>query len=169
MLAASGRAFLPQGGTPPRSSGDSHAQPGPTPARDGPERDRPRVLVADDHGPMLGVLVQLLSTEYEVVAALLDGDAAIGAAARHAPDVVVLDIAMPRINGIAAALELRARGSDAKIVFVTMHPDPAYVAASLELGAVGFVVKSRLALDLLPALREVLAGRRYVSSLTGEG
>jgi len=118
---------------------------------------------------MLGALVQLLTTEYDVVAALLDGDAAIGAAARHAPDVVVLDIAMPRINGIAAALELRARGSDAKIVFVTMHPDPAYVAASLALGAVGFVLKSRLALDLLPALQEVLAGRRYVSSLTGEG
>jgi DNA-binding NarL/FixJ family response regulator len=113
---------------------------------------------------MLGALVQLLSTEYEVVAALLDGHAAIGAAARHAPDVAVLDIAMPRINGIAAALQLRARGSDAKIVFVTMHADLAYVAATLALGPVGFVVKSRLALDLLPALREVLAGRPFVSS-----
>jgi DNA-binding NarL/FixJ family response regulator len=126
------------------------------------------VLVADDHGPMLGTLVQLLSTDYEVVAALLDGHAAVGAAARHAPDVVVLDIAMPRISGIEAALELRRRGSDAKIVFVTMNPDPAYVAASLALGAIGFVLKSRLALDLLPAIQEVLAGRRFVSSALGE-
>jgi DNA-binding NarL/FixJ family response regulator len=131
--------------------------------------DRARVLVADDHGSMLAALVHLLSTEYDVVAAFLDGDAAISAAARHAPDVVVLDIAMPGTNGIAAAVRLRERGIDAKIVFVTMHHDPAYVTASLALGAVGFVVKSRLVSDLLPAVAEVLDGRSFVSPIARRG
>ena len=124
---------------------------------------RARVLVADDHGSMLAALVHLLSAEYDVVAAMLDGDAAIAGAARHAPDVVVLDIAMPGTDGIAAAARLRDRGVDAKVVFVTMHHDPAYLEAAMAFGAAGFVVKSRLVSDLLPAVREVLAGRSFVS------
>jgi DNA-binding NarL/FixJ family response regulator len=124
---------------------------------------RPTVLVADDHGPMLNTVVRLLSTEFEVVAALLDGRAALGAVVRHAPDVVVLDIAMPGLSGIAAARELKGRGSNANFVFITMYHDPQYVQESLALGTVGFVVKERLALDLLMAVHEVLAGRSFVS------
>jgi DNA-binding NarL/FixJ family response regulator len=123
----------------------------------------PTVLVADDHGPMLNTVVRLLSARYDVVAAILDGVAAVAAVARHAPDVVVLDISMPGMSGIAAARLLKARGSQSKFVFITMHHDPQYVQASLALGAVGFVVKDRLALDLLAAVSEVLAGQPFVS------
>ena len=125
--------------------------------------DRPTVLVADDHGPMLATLIRLLSQEYHVVAALLDGPPVVQATARHAPDVLVLDISMPGMTGIAAARALRSRGLRTRIVFVTMHREPEYIAESTALGAVGFVVKDRLALDLLPAVRQVLAGQSFVS------
>jgi DNA-binding NarL/FixJ family response regulator len=132
-----------------------------------PSPDRPRVLVADDHRAMLESLIGLLSTEYEVVAALLDGDSVLSAATRHVPDVLVLDIAMPGMSGLAAAAQLKKRGSTAKVVFVTMHDDPEYIQESLALGAVGFVVKDRLVSDLVPAIREVLAGHSFVSPSAG--
>ena len=125
--------------------------------------ERPRVLVADDYGPMLANLVHILSAEYDVVAALLDGPAVVLAAARHAPDVLVLDIAMPGMSGIAAARQLRNRGIVTKVVFVTMHHDREYVQECVGLGAVGFVVKDCLVAELLPAVREVLAGHTFVS------
>ena len=125
--------------------------------------NRARVIVADDNLPMLDSLVRLLSKEHEVVAALLDGEAALDAAARYAPDVVVLDIAMPGMSGIAAAARMKAQGMAAKVVFVTMHHDREYVTESLAIGQVGFVVKDRLVSDLLPAVREVLAGHTFVS------
>jgi DNA-binding NarL/FixJ family response regulator len=128
-----------------------------------PSPERVRVLVADDHRAMLNSLVGLLSAEFDVVAALLDGSSVVGAAARHVPDVLVLDIAMPGMSGIAAAAQLKKCGSTAKVVFVTMHGDPEYVQESLALGPVGFVVKDRLVSDLLPAVREVLAGHTFVS------
>jgi DNA-binding NarL/FixJ family response regulator len=124
---------------------------------------RPRVLVADDHRAMLDSLVRLLSDEFEVVASVNDGLAAVAAAARLEPDLLVLDIAMPGLNGIAAASRLKASGSTAKVVFVTNLHDREFVQESLALGAVGFVVKDRLVADLLPAIRTVLGGHSYVS------
>lgn len=124
---------------------------------------RVRVLVADDHQVMLDHLVRLLSIEHEVVAAVPDGLAVLSAAARETPDLLVLDIAMPGLSGIAAATALRARGSLAKIVFVTMHHDREFIDASLALGPVGFVAKDRLVSDLLVAIRTVLAGQAFVS------
>jgi DNA-binding NarL/FixJ family response regulator len=76
---------------------------------------------------------------------------------------VVLDISMPVLSGIEAARRLKAAGSPARIVFLTMHADPDYVRAALETGALGYVIKSRLATDLLPCIREALAGRPFVS------
>jgi DNA-binding NarL/FixJ family response regulator len=124
---------------------------------------RIRVLVADDHQAMLDNLVRLLSREHDVVSAVRDGQAVVTDASRLEPDLIVLDIAMPGLNGIAAATELKARGSAAKVVFVTMHHDREFVDASLTLGPVGYVVKDRLVLDLLPAVRLVLAGQSFVS------
>jgi DNA-binding NarL/FixJ family response regulator len=124
---------------------------------------RARVLVADDHRAMLENLVRLLSREHDVVAAVPDGLAVVADAARLQPDLLVLDIAMPGLSGIAAVRQLQARGSTAKVVFVTMHHDREFVEASLTLGPVGFVAKDRLMLDLLPAIREVLAGQSFVS------
>ena len=124
---------------------------------------RVRVLVADDHRAMLENLVRLLSREHDVVAAVADGLSVVADAGRLQPDLLVLDIAMPGLSGIAAAKQLKARGSAAKVVFVTMHHDREFVEASMALGPVGFVAKDRLMLDLLPAIREVLAGQSFVS------
>ncbi len=124
---------------------------------------RARVLVADDHGAMLENLVRVLSHEYDVVAAVHDGLSVITDATRLEPDLLGLDIAMPGLSGIAAAEQLKARGSTAKVVFVTMHHDREFVEAALTLGPIGFVAKDRLMLDLLPAIRGVLAGQSFVS------
>ena len=124
---------------------------------------RPRVLVADDHRAMLDSLVGLLSGEFEVVATVSDGLSAVTKAALLEPDLLVLDIAMPGLNGIAAAARLKENGSTAKVVFVTNLHDREFVQESLALGEIGFVVKDRLVADLLPAIRNVLAGRSFVS------
>jgi DNA-binding NarL/FixJ family response regulator len=124
---------------------------------------RPRVLVADDHRAMLDSLVRLLTREFDVVAAVSDGTAAVAEAEQLEPDLLVLDIAMPGLNGIAAAARLKEQGSRAKVVFVTNMRDREFVQESLALGDVGFVVKDRLVADLLPAIRHVLAGQTFVS------
>jgi DNA-binding NarL/FixJ family response regulator len=124
---------------------------------------RLRVLVADDHKAMLDQLVRMLSREFDVVAAVGDGEAVVAEAPRVQPDLLVLDIAMPALSGIAAAGRLKAIGLAAKVVFVTMHHDREFVEESSLLGAVGFVVKDRLVSDLMPAIRSVLAGQAFVS------
>jgi len=124
---------------------------------------RLRILVADDHQPMRDTLVGMLSKDFDVVAAVADGEAVVAAAGRLQPDVLVIDIAMPVMSGIAAAARLKASGSKAAIVFVTMHHDREFVEESSALGAVGFVAKDRLVSDLVPAIREVIAGRAFTS------
>ena len=125
--------------------------------------DRTSVLLADDHGDFLATAVRHLEPHFEVLRAVTDGQALLDEAARLGPDIVVLDISMPPLNGIEAARRLKAAGSPARIVFLTMHADPDYVRAALATGALGYVVKSRLAPDLLPSIREALAGRSFVS------
>jgi DNA-binding NarL/FixJ family response regulator len=128
-----------------------------------PAARRPRILVADDHKAMLDTLVRMLSRDFDVVAAVGDGHAAVSKATELEPDLLVLDIAMPGLNGIAAATQLREHGSEARVVFVTNLRDREFVQESLALGGVGFVVKDRLVADLLPAIRHVLAGEPFVS------
>ena len=123
---------------------------------------RTRVLVADDHRAMLDTLVRMLSRDFDVVAAVPDGLSAVKEAEHLAPDLLVLDIAMPGLNGIAAAARLKDRGSNAKIVFVT-NMRVEFVQESLALGDIGFVLKDRLVADLLPAIRRVLAGQAFIS------
>jgi len=122
-----------------------------------------RVLLADDHPSFLAVAKRLLEPEFEVVKTVRNGEALIDEAAKLTPDVIVLDISMPKLNGIEAARQLKAAGSTAKIVFLTVHEDLDYVRGALAAGAHGYVIKPRLASDLLPALREVLASGRFVS------
>ena len=125
--------------------------------------DRLTVLLADDHEDFLAVAARHLKPHFEVIKAVGDGQALLDQAARLEPDIVVLDISMPVLNGIEAAKKLRATGSLARIVFLTMHADPDYVRAALATGALGYVLKSRLASDLLSSMREALAGRLFVS------
>jgi DNA-binding NarL/FixJ family response regulator len=124
---------------------------------------RLRVLVADDHRAMRESLVQLLSRDFDVVGVACDGLSVVSAAEQLAPDLLVLDIAMPGLTGIAAAARLKEAGSTAKVVFVTMRHEREFVRESLALGDVGFVVKDHLVTDLLPAVRTVLSGQSFVS------
>jgi len=126
-------------------------------------KERVRILVADDHRAMLETLVGMLSSDFDIVAAVGDGLAAVTQAEHLEPDLLVLDIAMPGLNGIAAAAQLKRRGSTAKVVFVTNMRDREFIQESLTLGQVGFVIKDRLVADLLPAVRDVLAGKSFVS------
>jgi len=127
------------------------------------ELGRARVILADDHADFLAATVRLIEPEFEVVATVSDGQAVIEEASRLEPDLLVLDIAMPELNGFEAARKLRADGSHAKIVFLTVHDDGEYVRAAQAVSALGYVVKPRLASDLKTALREALAGRSFVS------
>jgi DNA-binding NarL/FixJ family response regulator len=131
--------------------------------------ERLRVLLADDHIEFLRVTVCLLEPEFEVVGTVGDGQTLLDEAARQEPDLLVLDISMPVLNGIEAARRLKAVGSRAKIVFLSIHDDPDYVRAAVAVGAQGYVVKSRLASDLPLAVREALAGRSFVSPVIALG
>ncbi len=125
--------------------------------------NRPRVLLADDHLTMREMVTLLLESEFDIIGAVTDGQALIEMAAELNPDVVILDITMPGLNGIEAARRLKTDGSRAKIVFLTVHEDPDFVRESLATGALGYVVKTRLASDLLVAVRRALEGRTFVS------
>ena len=129
--------------------------------------DRASVLLADDHEDFLAAVVRHLEPHFEILRTVGNGQMLLDEATRLTPDVVVLDISMPVMNGIEAARRLKAAGSRAKIVFLTVHADPDYVRAALGSGAVGYVLKSELAADLLPCLREALRDHSFVSPSIG--
>lgn len=117
------------------------------------------VLLADDNGQMLQYVSEFLSADgCEVVATASDGQTALHAAMKLRPDVVVLDISMPILNGIQAARRLRQTDSDAKIVFLTVNSDPEICLAALETGALGYVLKPRLGADLISAIKQARIG-----------
>jgi len=126
---------------------------------------RPRILLADDHPGVLEHAQRILAPEYEVVGQVNDGRAAVDAAFELRPDLVVLDIMMPELDGFDAARELRRRGSSAKVVFLTVQQNQEYVSAALDSGGVAYVLKSRMYSDLIPAVREALTGNIFVSEL----
>ena len=124
---------------------------------------RTRILLAEDHKDMRERVVRLLESDFEVVGAVEDGLALLEAAERMRPEVCVLDISMPRMDGIEAAARLRERAPAVRVVFLSVHEDGDFVRAALETDALGYVVKSRMASDLRTAIREALAGRLFVS------
>jgi DNA-binding NarL/FixJ family response regulator len=128
--------------------------------------ERARILLADDHAEFLSLVTRLIESEFDVVKTLENGQAVVDQFEELDPDLVVLDISMPGLNGIEVAQRLRAADGDAKVVFLTVHEDPDYLRSALAAGALGYVVKDRLASDLIPALRAALAGRRFISSST---
>ena len=124
------------------------------------------VVVADDNAMILEKASTLLSKNFKVVAAVTDGKQALEASLRLDPDVAVLDITMPQLDGLQTTRELRRAGSRAKIVIMTMHNSDVHVAAALESGAQGYVLKTQLHSDLASAIDHAVAGRHFVPSLT---
>lgn len=126
-----------------------------------------RVLLVDDHPAVLQQVAQVLFGAFEVVGALPDGGKLEQTVATCHPDLVVMDITLPGPSGIGLARQLAATPAPPKIVFLTVHADPDYVREVLATGALGYVVKSRLASDLVPALRAALEGLQFVSPSFG--
>ena len=125
--------------------------------------DAPKVLLVDDNEVTLARAKSVLSGRCVVVGTACNGHAALEAAATLNPDVVVLDISMPGMNGFEVAKRLRAAGSTAQLVFLTVHEEEELILAARNVGAIGYVVKSRLALDLEVGVREAHAGRPFQS------
>ena len=126
---------------------------------------RPRVLLADDHTLVSEGLRKLLEPDFELVGTVEDGRALVQAAARLRPDVILLDISMPVMNGIEAARQISQMKLGAKLVFVTMHADLTYVGEALRAGGSGYVLKRSAASELSQAIRTVLRGKTYVTPL----
>jgi DNA-binding NarL/FixJ family response regulator len=122
-----------------------------------------RVVLADDHAAVRATVLAVLEPEFDVVAAVADGHALLEAARRLRPDVVVADLEMPGLSGIAATARLTREVPGARVVLLTSDADPPLLAASRAAGALGYVLKSRAAEELVPVLRAVLGGSLYVS------
>ena len=126
---------------------------------------RPRVLLADDHALLLGAFEKLLSGEFDVVGQAADGRALVDAAERLKPDVIVLDIAMPLLNGLEAARQIKQKQKAVKLIFLTMTEDPDLASEAFRIGAAGYLLKRSAASELTTAIRQVMQGRSYVTPL----
>ena len=130
---------------------------------------RPRVLLADDHRLLREAFARLIETECEVVGGVGDGRAVLTEAPKLQPDIVVIDIAMPLLNGLDAARQLRQLMPKVKLIFLTMSEDPDIAAEAFRAGASAFLLKNSAASELLQAIREVSRGRSYVTPLATQG
>lgn len=130
---------------------------------------RPRILLADDHTLLMEGIKKLLEPRYELVGTVENGRSLLEAAKRLRPDVVLLDISMPLLNGMDAARHLKKSASDIKLIFLTMHADRTYVSEAFEAGASGYLVKTSAAAELLFAIEEVLKGRYYLTPSVAKG
>jgi DNA-binding NarL/FixJ family response regulator len=129
----------------------------------GRSRIRARVLIADDHSIVADGLRSVLEKSCDVIGIVQDGRQLLIEAPKLKPDVIVLDIGMPFLNGLDAAERLKPLLPGVKFVFLTMKDDPNLAAAALSLGAVGYVLKHSAVSELLKAVSEVLQGKSYVT------
>jgi DNA-binding NarL/FixJ family response regulator len=121
--------------------------------------------MADDHSIMLAGLRKLLEAQYEVIGMVEDGRALVEAAQRQRPDVIVLDISMPLLNGLDAARQIAKLAPASKLIFLTMHSSPTYATEAFQAGASGYLLKRSAAKELSQAIQAVLKGQHYVTPL----
>src|SRR6478672_437496 len=126
---------------------------------------RPRVLLADDHALLLGAFEKLLAGEFDVVGQVSDGRALVAEADKLRPDVIVLDISMPLLNGLEAGRQIKQKLRDVKLIFLTMNEDADLAAEAFRSGASGYLLKRSAASELSAAIREVMQGRSYITPL----
>ncbi|HVH25463.1 MAG TPA: response regulator transcription factor [Vicinamibacterales bacterium] len=130
---------------------------------------RPRVLLADDHTLLLAAFQKLLADDCEIVGAVSDGRSMLEVACSTKPDLVIADIAMPLLNGLDAARQIKQLLPQTRIIFLTMNEDPDMAAEALRAGASGYLLKRSAASELLTAIREAMARRIYITPLITEG
>ena len=130
---------------------------------------KPRVILADDHTLLVEAFEKLLSPECDVVAKVADGRALVAAVQEHHPDVVVLDLAMPLLNGLDAARQIKQMDKSVRLVFVTMNEDPDMAAEAFRAGGSAYLLKRSAGSELLTAIREAMKHRSYVTPLVTEG
>jgi DNA-binding NarL/FixJ family response regulator len=126
---------------------------------------RPRIVIADDHVLLADGLCRVVERECDVVATTDNGRELLNVAAQFRPDIILLDISMPLLNGLEAARALRTIVPAARLIFVTMHADATYVAGAFRAGASGYVLKRCASAELLTAIRDVLLGRTYITPI----
>jgi DNA-binding NarL/FixJ family response regulator len=124
---------------------------------------RPRVLLADDHSLVLEGLAKLVMEDCDLVGKVEDGRALIQVAQQLNPDVIVLDISMPKLNGLEAGRQLKKLLPSIKLIFLTMHADPVYAKEAFQIGASGFLLKRSAASELMQAIHAVMKGQYYVT------
>lgn len=129
----------------------------------------PRIILADDHALVVEALRQLLLPHFDIVAIAADGLALLDLAVSLKPDVVVVDVGMPLLNGLEAGCQLKARMPNIKLVFLTMNDDPELAVQAMNAGASGYVLKKSAASELLQAVRAALQGKSYVTPQIARG
>lgn len=130
---------------------------------------RLRILVADDHALLVEAFVKLLEPKYDVVGTAADGRELLIEAERLNPDIILLDLSMPKLNGLDAAHQIKQKRPDAKLIFLTVNEDPGLVAEAFRLGASGYLLKNSAASELFQAIEEVSMGRAYVTPMVAQG
>ena len=130
---------------------------------------RPRLLLADDHPIVIAGLREVLGSQFEVVGTAEDGRTLVKLAPVLKPDVILLDISMPLLNGLSAARQIRKSLPKARLIFLTMHADVDYVKEAFRAGASGYILKRSVASELVSAIREVLQGRTYLTPVIAKG
>ena len=124
-----------------------------------------RILLADDHRIVAEGMRSLLEPEFELIGIVEDGRALLAAAEKLRPDVIIVDISMPLLNGIEAIRQIKKTDKGVKVIFLTMHPDVTYAVSALEAGALGYVLKHSAPSELTAAVRQVLRGKTYITPL----
>ena len=123
--------------------------------------NRPRLAIADDSALIRRAIEMTLNSEFEIVASVEDGEAAVTAAATLSPELILLDISMPGLNGLEAARRIKAVCPAILLIFLSNYDDKSYIQAAFDAGGSGYVSKGRMVSELLPAIRDVLIGKEY--------